>query len=585
MSRTEVQIPKLPGFGFSHHVGKSDFRKASRFGYKDGQCIYTPREEQEQAKLLGDRPLTNTRHPFEMSSSEWMASKNPLQSESSFTPRYALLDKKVLRYYGVYVDTVDPSVIGSAPLDAQVRDNNFVHECTILYYLEDGTMQVGEKRQDNSGMMQGQVVKRTHVPKPIYNEEGWILPNPNEAPNGTASLLNDSSSSLSSFYTPDDFEIGGEINIFGRLFYIFDCDQFTRDYHDQVLGRPIEPAVIHTARQNAPKDKYIAHVTRQKTAKMELAHRHTAFAASGIIKEEDHGAYLKFLQWDTKVLRFYCVWDDRQTMYGDQRKFVIRYYLANDTMDMVEDKVANSGRVTGNFLKRGRVPKKTPASIVGTGDVHTGDYYTPADLMVGDTITIYNRIFFIYGCDEFTRRYYAQNFGISDMPEYDVEHEQQPQAIVRAPVPPYTGFGTQEDSFGSVLYLVPKPPHKSFQKMLDNEKKRLRFRARLAKPKDSLDEQRRFIITYFMGDDSISVYEETINNSGRVGGKFLERSKIAKPDPELGSSNLEYYEIQDMIIDTVVTFNCHEFYLMEIDEYSRKILLKMFPGREDLVKK
>ena len=40
-----------------------------------------------------------------------------------------------------------------------------------------------------------------------------------------------------------------------------------------------------------------------------------------------------------------------------------------------------------------------------------------------------------------------------------------------------------------------------------------------------------------------------------------------------------------MIIDTVVSFNCHEFYLMEIDEYSRKILLKMFPGREDLVKK
>jgi len=39
-------------------------------------------------------------------------------------------------------------------------------------------------------------------------------------------------------------------------------------------------------------------------AKMELAHRHSAFAASGVIKEEDHGTYMKFLQWDTKVLRF-----------------------------------------------------------------------------------------------------------------------------------------------------------------------------------------------------------------------------------------------------------------------------------------
>jgi hypothetical protein len=77
---------------------------------------------------------------------------------------------------------------------------------------------------------------------------------------------------------------------------------------------------------------------------MELAHRHSAFAASGVIKEEDHGTYMKFLQWDTKVLRFFCVWDDRQSMYGDQRKFVLRYYLADDTLDMVEEHVANSGR-------------------------------------------------------------------------------------------------------------------------------------------------------------------------------------------------------------------------------------------------
>jgi len=43
-------------------------------------------------------------------------------------------------------------------------------------------------------------------------------------------------------------------------------------------------------------------------------------------------------------------------------------------------------------------------------------------------------------------------------------------------VPAYSGLGTQEDSFGSVLYLVPKPPAKNVMKMLQNEKKRLRFR-------------------------------------------------------------------------------------------------------------
>jgi len=287
-----------------------------------------------------------------------------------------------------------------------------------------------------------------------------------------------------------------------------------------VLGRKISRDQIQRARDEAPSDLYIEHVSAQRAAKIEDARRHSSFAASGIIKEEDQHSYMKFLQWDTKVLRFFCVWDDRQSMYGDQRKFVLRYYLADDTMDMVEEHVANGGRRTGNFLRRGRVPKSTPESIVGSGDVHSGDYFTPADLMVGDTLTIYNRIFFIYGCDTFTRTYYSRNFGITDMPEFDVDPEPLPSTAVRAPVPAYSGLGTQEDSFGSVLYLVPKPPAKNIMKMLQNEKKRLRFRARFSEPKDAADEQRRFIITYFMADDTISVYEETINNSGRWSGRL-----------------------------------------------------------------
>ena len=50
-------------------------------------------------------------------------------------------------------------------------------------------LQVGEKRQDNSGMMQGQLIKRTHIPKPVFDANGWGVVNPSDAPNGTASLL------------------------------------------------------------------------------------------------------------------------------------------------------------------------------------------------------------------------------------------------------------------------------------------------------------------------------------------------------------------------------------------------------------
>ena len=47
--------------------------------------------------------------------------------------------------------------------------------------------------------------------------------------------------------------------------------------------------------------------------------------------EQTHPASLhedklyKFMQFDRKVLRFYCVWDDRVNMYGEVREFVCAF--------------------------------------------------------------------------------------------------------------------------------------------------------------------------------------------------------------------------------------------------------------------
>ena len=36
----------------------------------------------------------------------------------------------------------------------------------------------------------------------------------------------------------------------------------------------------------------------------------------------------QFLEMDRKVLRFYCVWDDRDNMFGEMRKFVIHVSIS-----------------------------------------------------------------------------------------------------------------------------------------------------------------------------------------------------------------------------------------------------------------
>jgi DUF1126 PH-like domain len=46
------------------------------------------------------------------------------------------------------------------------------------------------------------------------------------------------------------------------------------------------------------------------------------------------------------------------------------------------------------------------------------------------------------------------------------------------------------------------------------------------------DAERQFVVSYFMNDDTISVFEPPIRNSGIIGGKFLERGLKYKPGTE-----------------------------------------------------
>ena len=65
----------------------------------------------------------------------------------------------------------------------------------------------------------------------------------------------------------------------------------------------------------------------------------------------------------------------------------------------------------------------------------------------------------------------------------------------------------------------------------------LRFVAKMDTTKP-IEVDRRFTISYFLSDDTILVFEPPQRNSGILGGKFLERGRVKKPD---GSS---YYNAQ-----------------------------------------
>ena len=87
-------------------------------------------------------------------------------------------------------------------------------------------------------------------------------------------------------------------------------------------------------------------------------------------------------------------------------------------------------------------------------------------------------------------------------------------------IPPYNGWGDEKDSIGNCLRLIPKKPKKDYYKYIDNDSIILRFLARL-NGKNPEDADRKFLISFFLSDDSIQIYEMPKKNSGKFLSKIL----------------------------------------------------------------
>jgi len=99
-------------------------------------------------------------------------------------------------------------------------------------------------------------------------------------------------------------------------------------------------------------------------------------------------------------------------------------------------------------------------------------YYGPSDLMCGNAVIVYGRTCVIYDCDEFTKNWYKNNMGLDQHP---VKLAKARPNVTYQPLPAYDGYGTPEDSLGSVLSLNPKPPKIDMKKMFKQDMHCLRF--------------------------------------------------------------------------------------------------------------
>lgn len=101
---------------------------------------------------------------------------------------------------------------------------------------------------------------------------------------------------------------------------------------------------------------------------------------------------------------------------------------------------------------------------------------------------------------------------------------------------------------------------------MDNSSKILRFTGKL-NTRVPEDVDRRFIVSFFLADDTLSIYELPQKNSGILEGKFLHRNKYKNVD-----KNMAFLTLTDLAIGGDVRINGHFFHILDADTYTKKYL-------------
>lgn len=544
-NRNDITLPNIPGHQFDNPY-KSNFKKHQIFELKTKTCLEKDFQLPNQKEIL-DKEIREVEESlksykisgFQTTNSYFDSTKGNLREQLSIynesypriLPQWIKFDNKVLKYYAYFNEHVVETV----------NENYRSRRVHIYYYLSDDTFHIDEIKEENSGIPQGYFLKRQRVKNPQNGD----------------------------FYNWRDINLGANIDIYGKVFRVYDSDEFTKQFYEynglslNFKEEFVEPQKIDD----------ITNIKGRDGSTLESRHDENIQNIAEFkeyIEVKLKGGHpnrnlKRFLENDRKVLNFSILWYDEK--YDKEEKpYIMNFYLADNMIEIREIKVNNSGKDPFPYLlRKSKLPKKPkfsycPGLLKKEKEI---DYYSPKDFVLGSYINIYNRNCLIYDCDDFTKDWYKRNLNI-DMDPIKMK-KNPPQQIIH-PIPPHMGYGSEEDSLLSVYYLNPMSKIRDMIKMFKQDKHIMRFYCKLISSVPS-DQERSFILSVFCRDDTIQVYELAGKNSGRISSKFMERQKVKNPYTNV------YYSPKDFIKGKDVYLNTYIFRLMESDEYTKKYMI------------
>lgn len=509
-------VPLLPGYQFTDPL-KQNFHKTQQFAVVNATNC-------EKEKFIQEDVDYNMLASMKYSSPPDLTYGRKQEPVNDYVPRippaWLKYDRKVLSFNAYFQEHVVENP----------TENYRLRKCLIYYYLDDGTLYITEPKIENSGIPQGVFLKRQKVPKTLEDRNDFI--------------------------SWEDINLGINLHIYGRVFRVTDCDDFTRKFYEEnglPLGNP----------EGSPSDNfdYLTSIKDLKIPPPDTKEYKEYFEVK-LKGGHPNTGLAKYLHNDRKVLSFGIVWDDT-TLEGGLKFFTLNFFLADDTIEVKEVAEQNNGKDPfPMLLRRSKVPKEALLTHYPGMNLKKEEHYKAQDLIIGNSINIFSRPCLIYDCDEFTKKWFKDILNVQQVP---IDLKKHKPTKFWQPVPPYNGFGSEEDSLGSVYSLQPKPPRKDINKMFTCDQNILRFEARLIS-ENREDNTRKFIISFFCGDDSVQVYEHTDRNSGVWAGKFLEKKTHKNPITN------KYYNENDFMLGNIVVLNQFRFQLLRCDEFTYKYM-------------
>ena len=542
----DVEIPNQPGWRNNSpkkRPGAKSWGVVTNFGrfvQPDGSEVSIELRAEDRDMSL-KRPVQDYEDRFDTTATLFNSTGLTPKKET-FTPKFARHKKQVLRWYGFYREAVDESQV----------EQERIRKISLLYYLEDDTIELTEPRQTNSGLPQGNLVRRHNIG---WQEEDGKMDEGKS--NGEERMIR---------WT--DIHVNETLFIYGKKILITDCDSFTRGYvlektgNEQALEIPLPTGVKTLWTDFVPE--------WLKTKVMDKDFKRYCEALLGKTWH-DSEKMARFIDFNGETLKVAAYWDDSEREYGAIADLTIIYFLEDDTMQIIEVEKKNSGKGPFNKLwKRGKLLRDWGKEYFGQrSDTDTRDYLTYKDLQIGNTISMFGRPVVIAAVDRLSRIWFEGNTDRCGFVQPEDNYRRDPPVVwpVRTP-PDWSGLGGEEDTLNSCKRLVPRRPRRDEAKYHKFEAQLLRFSAHMQSAVNENNE-RHFVIVFYLENDTMRVFEPPVANAGFAGGKFLSRGQY-RPNGKLAKE--DYVKASDLVVGTVLKVNHFKFVITAMDQPTKDYL-------------